>query len=124
MTLNLQIYSLPSGTKTQSGLDKDVFFLLIFFFFRIRSINGIFVVSGLVSGSQQRAYQKPLILYTLFAYRSRAMSPLRNTKKVLLPDRPRRWRAEISPLKLMNSCPRRKRNNPLFQQFALPYILY
>lgn len=28
------------------------------------------------------------------------------------------------PLKLMNSCPRRKRNNPLFQQFALPYNLY
>lgn len=27
-------------------------------------------------------------------------------------------------LKLMNSCPRRKRNNPLFRQFALPYNHY
>lgn len=33
-----------------------------------------------------------------------------------------RWNEAV--LKLMNSCPRRKRNNPLFRQFALPYNHY
>lgn len=45
-------------------------------------------------------------------------------------NRKERWRREgrkgraASSPKLMNSCPRRKRNNPLFRQFAPPYNLY